>query len=150
MTATLKIKVIQVRNLMGKKSSKNEAQVVIKVDSDRKAATKSRNKLQWDEEFTIHCEKASEIEFSVMDKTDGLLSLLFFKLSDLEAQVAEGMQMSENDSEGYEGEWAMEPAGEIRLKFSFGISCIQTPSNTYQPRNKRVTETPRSFSAQLV
>ncbi len=86
-TGLLKTRVVHVRNLMGKINAKNNISVVVRVDGLVKCRTKIRSKLHWDEEFEIQCDKAGEIEFSVRDEKDGILSLLFFRLAELEAQI---------------------------------------------------------------
>ncbi len=77
------------RNVIGKKSARHDAHVAIRVDSNtRYYSTKARSKLVWNETMEFNIEKASEIEFLVFDRNDGLLGMLFFRLSDLEDELA--------------------------------------------------------------
>ena len=96
----LKLNILAARNIVGKKSSRNDASVLIRVDNVQVAKTKPRSKLAWNEEIEIKLNKAVEIEFSVVDKNDGLLAMSFFKLNDVKLQIGEGVRRFHSTGEG--------------------------------------------------
>jgi Ca2+-dependent lipid-binding protein len=83
----LKINVIAAKNLLGKKSSKGDAYVVLRIDNVIKGKTKTKSKFQWGEDLQVRVDKAGEIEFTIYDKNDGLLGILFFRLSEVEQEA---------------------------------------------------------------
>ena len=112
------------QNLLGKKSSKNDAYVAITIDSSVQGKTKTKSKLEWNEVFDVTVDKASEIEFSVYDKNDGLLAILFFRLADLQNELAE-MNADSETIDVLQNVWEMEPAGQIRLALKFTETKIK-------------------------
>eukprot|EP00158_Paraphelidium_tribonemae_P008815 Partr_v1_DN28692_c0_g1_i1_m49927 putative protein kinase c len=114
----LKVTIVAARNFVGKKSTKNEAYVIIKVDNVTQARTKTKKSV-WNEVFGIFLDKAVEIEFSVYDASDALIALQFFKLADLQEEVDFINQTAEVPADGVENVWDMDPAGQIQLKFRF-------------------------------
>lgn len=142
-TGSLKVNILDVKSLIGKKSSKQqEGYAVLKVDGATAGMTKIRKNMVWNEKFDVKLMKATEIEFLVYDKTDTLIALQFFKLGDLEQEILElGRKISvdgqgansgsdadimknqviveEEIEEGVENIWDLEPSGRIHLRFKF-------------------------------
>ncbi|KAI3642421.1 hypothetical protein MP228_011976 [Amoeboaphelidium protococcarum] len=120
MTGRIKVTVMSAKNIVGKKSSKTDAYVAIRVDNVVSARTKVKPKLIWNEVLDVSINKAQEIEFSVYDADGNLMSIVFFQLNDLELEVEqlEKIQNSTGDA-GIEAFYDMEPSGQLQLKIAF-------------------------------
>jgi hypothetical protein len=81
LNAILTINVNSITAIQGKKSSKTELFVVVRVDNAPKAFTR-HSKSNWNEDLILSLEKAHEIEI-VLTETDGtVLGIVWFQLSD--------------------------------------------------------------------
>lgn len=86
LSGDLHVRFIAASGIPNRKSNKSELYGTVKVDGVNKAQTKPhRNK--WNEDFSIPVNKAQEVEVGVYEKGGSLLSLLWFKLSDLEDAI---------------------------------------------------------------
>ena len=78
----IKIKPIAVAGLIGKKTSKTELFIIVRVDGIQRAKSRpARGK--WSEDIIFTVDKASEIEINVYEKDGPILSLIWFMISDL-------------------------------------------------------------------
>lgn len=89
LTGKLYIRIGNANNLIGKKSSKTESLVIIKVDGTIKGTTRPSKGGKWNEDFVITVDKASEIELSVYEKghSGNVLGLAWFKLWELDEAI---------------------------------------------------------------
>ncbi|KAJ3217237.1 Serine/threonine kinase [Dinochytrium kinnereticum] len=83
LSGRLKIRLMAATGLPNKKSHRSDIYAVIKVDGVQKAKTKY-SKSKWAEDFDIYVEKAQEVELCVAEKGGTVLSLVWFKLAELE------------------------------------------------------------------
>lgn len=119
-SCTLKVKIFHVKDLIGRKSSKNEAYVALRLDrQENMTRSKTRSKLSWDEELTIKTENSNELEILVYDQNDGLLAMLAFRLGDLEAQIKEVLTEDPSVEPALESVWDLEPVGQIQMRIAF-------------------------------
>eukprot|EP00842_Homolaphlyctis_polyrhiza_P006270 jgi/Hompol1/6644/HPOL_000759-RA len=115
-TGKLTISPISAMGLPGKKSSKTDLYVVVRIDGNQRAKSRtSRGK--WSDQLIITVDKASDVEIAVYEKNGTILALLGFSLEDLceELNAAAGNSSS---------------AGGPLTTFSLGSPMIEsTPSN---------------------
>lgn len=71
-------------------SRKTESFISIKVDDEEKAKTKGSRSDKWNEEFSIHVDKANEVEITVFDKINGSfvpVAIAWFLISDVAEEI---------------------------------------------------------------
>ncbi|TPX41293.1 hypothetical protein SeMB42_g05634 [Synchytrium endobioticum] len=125
MSGHLKVRVITAANLPNK-SPDSVSYAVVRVDETERARTKPSS-TSWNQDFDIEVSKAEQFEMGVYSDDGLLLSLIWFKLSEL----AEAVAAQEPHSEGI-GSWFgfgkqggletwldLEPAGQVLARFQF-------------------------------
>ncbi|KAI8927990.1 hypothetical protein BC831DRAFT_450572 [Entophlyctis helioformis] len=87
--------------LPGKKSSKTDLYVIVSIDNNQRAKSRtSRGK--WSDELVVSVVKGSEVELAVYEKNGAVLSMLWFKLADFvqELNVASSSKITQSASVG--------------------------------------------------
>ena len=96
-----------------KHPSAKEGYCIILIDNVQRLKAKIRSKsTSINEELTIKLDNACEVEIALFDKSDSLLSLLFFKLGPI-SKASEYLN-------GVDDEFEMESTGSIHLYLRFG------------------------------
>ncbi|KAJ1569380.1 Serine/threonine kinase, partial [Nowakowskiella sp. JEL0078] len=133
----LRIRLFAATNLPSKKSVDSSIIAYIRVDGVQKANTKPQRQ-KWNEEFEITVDRAQEVEIVVSEKGGSILSLLWFKLNDLDenqnfrakaistgrgsppagSTVISKDGESSNIGDSVETWFDMEPSGQLQARFS--------------------------------
>ncbi|KAJ3282065.1 Serine/threonine kinase, partial [Blyttiomyces sp. JEL0837] len=133
LSGKLTVRLVGASGVPNKKSSRSDTYAVVKVDGVQKARTRP-SRVKWLEDFEIQVDKGLEVEICVYEKGGGILSLVWFKMSELDDAVRligrSTFQDSEehagaadkppaNPADGIEAWLDMEPGGQIAVKLNF-------------------------------
>ncbi|KAJ3290953.1 Serine/threonine kinase [Rhizoclosmatium sp. JEL0117] len=130
----LRIKIIRATNLSFRLATQYETTAHIFVDSNSKLATKPSVQGTYNDILDTHVDRAQEVEINIYSHPGGtLLGLVWFKLADLEQDIAKrypnGLPASVDDAEDT---WLdLEPTGHLLLRITFEV----TEHSTIQPNN---------------
>jgi len=107
MTGKLDIRIYQVRHVQhahSRTSKTPETTAVIKIDGQPQARTKVTRNGRWNENFTLHVEKASEIEITVYDKPNEHqvpIGLLWIKINDIAEEMRKKKKFEAGSGPGW-------------------------------------------------
>ena len=117
-TGRLKIRLIGATNLPGRRASHEEIFAVIRIDGNKKYSTRAtRNR--WDEHIDIQVDKAQEVEIAVYERGGVLLSMIWFRIFELEDDLKVKYGGSHETQDVEESLLDMEPAGQLFVKLNF-------------------------------
>ncbi|KAI9338559.1 kinase-like domain-containing protein [Zopfochytrium polystomum] len=132
-TGRLSIFMIGASGLPNKKSHRSDAYAVIKVDGVPRGKTKNAP-VKWLENIDIPLDRAQEVEIGIFEKGGGLLSIAWFKLTELDeslrlirSNARPNGPAQDSGAEGDPGKegvdyWLdMEPGGQINVKFHLEV-----------------------------
>ncbi|KAJ3034450.1 Serine/threonine kinase [Rhizophlyctis rosea] len=117
-TGRLKIRLIGATNLPGRRASHEEILAIIRVDGNKKYTTRP-TKNRWDEMIDIQVDKAQEVEISVYEKGGVLLSMIWFRIYELEDDLKVKYGSAHETQDVEESLLDMEPAGQLFVKLNF-------------------------------
>ncbi|TPX32251.1 hypothetical protein SmJEL517_g04588 [Synchytrium microbalum] len=142
LTGHLRLRILTASNIPGRRSPNTQMFVVVRVDGVERAQTKTTRK-DWNEDFDIPIDRSHDVEISVYDEDGKLLSLIWFKLHDLEEDLKYVIAKADNVStsslhtastgassgaakqpEPMETWLDMEPGGQIRVRLNFLSDAI--------------------------
>ncbi|KAJ3346407.1 Serine/threonine kinase [Kappamyces sp. JEL0680] len=141
LSAKFTINVNAITALPGKKSSKTELFVLIRVDNTPKAVSRS-SKSSWDEDLILYLEKAHEIEIAVHEHDGGVLGVVWFQLSDFIDELNKLEDNADAASPEYPRSmnvWLdLVPGGKIHVTFTIAFEKTKKKRDQTLTRQKAV------------
>lgn len=105
-------------SIIGKKSTKSELYVIVRIDNTPKASTK-KSKAIWNEDIILDLEKDKEAEISVHEYEGGMLGLIWFQISDFIKHAEVNGPPNEHGIKKFEGWIDLVPFGKLRVSIEF-------------------------------
>ncbi|TPX41285.1 hypothetical protein SeMB42_g05627 [Synchytrium endobioticum] len=152
LTGHLRLRILTAVNVPGRRTPNTQLFVVVRVDGVARAQTKTSRK-DWNEDFDISVDRNQDMEINVYDDDGKLLSLIWFKLHDMEDDIRyvnhrfdgagslaslqsntnlsitpskqpQQLPSAKESGEGMETWLDMEPGGQIRIRLNFVSDAI--------------------------